>query len=95
MESTSSPMSNTKQQIGVDGEVTQKLFTIQSSDKSGMLEQKPADLTAKDVIKSSQDIPEPSSETANNSQNDSYGAIDGLDTAHMSAVDYAVAEDTP
>src|SRR5690348_10719248 len=95
MESTSSPISNTKQQNGDDAEeITQKLFTMQLSDKSGGLEQKPADSTAKDVNKSSKDIPESSFETANNSQNDSFEAIDELETANIPAVDYS-EEDTP
>ena len=96
MESTRPPTSNRKLQNGDDGEeVTQKLFTIQSSDQRGWLEHKPADLTGKDVNKSSKGNPEISPEAANNSQNDSFEAIEGLDTANISTVDYSEAEDTP
>ena len=62
MESTSSPMSNTKQQNGDDGEeVTQKLFTIQSSDKSDNLEQKPVETNIEEIEEiqeSSNELPE-------------------------------------
>jgi len=94
MESTSSPMSNTRKQNGDDGEeVTQKLFTIQSSDKNGMLEQKPAESTAKNVNQSSKDIPKLKSESANNSQNDAFDEIDRLETANIPALDHS-EEDT-
>src|SRR5713101_570826 len=77
MESTRPPKSNRKLQSEDDGEeVTQKLFIIQSSDKSGQLEQKPVDSTATATNKSSND----SSEVVSNSQNGSFEAIDGLDT---------------
>ncbi|HEY6284971.1 MAG TPA: hypothetical protein VIX20_04870, partial [Ktedonobacteraceae bacterium] len=95
MESTRPPTSNRKLQNGDDGEeITQKLFTIQSSDKSGRLEQKPADSTGKDVNKSSAGSLETSPETANDSQNGSSEAIDGLDTVHIPAVDFSEVEDT-
>ena len=94
MESTSSPMPNTRKQNGDDGEeVTQKLFTIQSSDKNGMLEQKPAESTAKNVNQSSKDIPKLKSESANNSQNDAFDEIDRLETANIPALDHS-EEDT-
>jgi beta-N-acetylhexosaminidase len=94
MESTSSPIPNTKQQNGDVGEkVTQKLFTIQSSDSS-RLEQKSADSTDEDVNISRKDVSENYSETAKNSQNDSYDAIEGLDTTHIPAADYSTEKDT-
>ena len=62
MESTSSPRSNTKQQNRDDGEeVTQKLFTIQSSTKHDNLEQNPVEPNIEDVEEiqeSSNDLPE-------------------------------------
>jgi len=85
MESTDSPISNTSQQNRDGGEeVTQKLFTIQSSDKSGNLEQKSAQLTDKDIVKNTQ-----------NSLKDSYEEIEELDTAHIPAADNFSAKDTP
>src|SRR6266851_1298627 len=91
MESTRPPTSNRKLQSGDDGEeVTQKLFIIQSSDTSGKLEQKPVDSTDTATNKSSKD----SSEVASNSQNDSFEAIDSLDTVNIRAADYSEAEDT-
>ena len=94
MESTSSPIPNTKQQNGDVGEkVTQKLFTIQSPDSS-RLEQKSADSTDEDVNKSRKDVSENYSETAKNSQNDLYDAIEGLDTTHLPAADYSIEKDT-
>jgi len=96
MESTRPPTSNRKLHNGdVGEEVTQKLFTLQSSAKSGRLEQKPADSTGTDINESSKDSPETCSETANNSQNDSFEAIDGLDTVNILAINYSEAEDTP
>src|SRR6266480_1827239 len=96
MESTSSPKSKRKLQNGDDREeVTQKLFTIQTSDKAGRFEQKPADSTGKDPNISSKNSSETYPETTKNSQNDSFEAIDGLDTANISAVDYTQSEDTP
>ncbi len=92
MESTRPPTSNRKLHNGdVGEEVTQKLFTLQSSAKSGRLEQKPADSTGTDTNESSKDSPE----AANNSQNDSFEAIDGLDTVNILAINYSKAEDTP
>ena len=80
MESSRPPTSNGKLQSGDDGEeVTQKLFIIQSSDKSGKLEQKPVDSTDTATNRSSKD----SSEVASNSQNDSFEAIDSLDTVRI------------
>src|SRR5438093_878145 len=91
MESTRPPTSNRKLQSGdVGEEVTQKLFTAQSSDKSGTLEQKPIDSTGTVTNKSSKDIPE----AVNNSQNDPFEAIDGLDTANILAINYSKAENT-
>ncbi len=85
MESTRPPTSNRKLHNGdVGEEVTQKLFTLQSSAKSGRLEQKPADSTGTDTNESSKDSPE----AANNSQNDSFEAIDGLDTVNILAINY-------
>ena len=85
-------MSNMKQKNGdVREEVTENLFTIQSSDKSKSLEQKPAESTGEDVNKSSKDIPE----NAKGSQNDSYEAIEGLDTAHIPAADYSIVKGPP
>ena len=96
MESTRPPTSSRKlQNEDVGEEVTQKLFTIQSSDKSSTLEQKPDDSTGKNINKSSKDSPDTYPETPNNSQNDSFEAIDGLDTAHIPAVEYSGAEDIP
>src|SRR6266576_3551636 len=92
MESPRPTTSNKKIHNGdVGEEVTQKLFTLQSSAKSGRLEQKPADSTGTDTNESSKD----SSEAANNSQNDSFEAIDGLDTVNILAINYSKAEDTP
>jgi beta-N-acetylhexosaminidase len=92
MESTSSPISNMRQQHGDDGEeVTQKLFTIQSSDKSANLEPKSAHLTDNDVNTSSKDIVT----NTQNSLKDSCEAIEGLDTAHVPAADYFTVKDTP
>ncbi len=92
MESTRPPTSNRKLHNGdVGEEVTQKLFTLQSSAKSGRLEQKPADSTGTDTNESSKDSPE----AANNSQNDSFEAIDGLDTVNILTINYSKAEDTP
>src|SRR6266487_5598270 len=89
MESTSSPKSKRKLQNGDDREeVTQKLFTIQTSDKTGRFEQKSADSTGKDPNKSSKNSSETYPETTKNAQNDWFEAIDGLDTANISAVDY-------
>src|SRR5260370_9835331 len=80
MESSRPPTSNGKLQSGDDGEeVTQKLFIIQSSDKSGKLEQKPVDSTDTATNRSSKD----SSEVASNSQNDSFEAIDSLNTVRI------------
>jgi beta-N-acetylhexosaminidase len=96
MESTSSPIPNTKQQNGDDGEeVTQKLFTLQSSNRSDSLEQQPANSNDEDVNTSSKDTPETNSETAKISQNDSYEANEGLDTAHIPAANYSTVNDTP
>ncbi len=96
MESTSSPKSKRKLQNGDDREeVTQKLFTIQTSDKTGRFEQKSADSTGKDPNKSSKNSSETYPETTKNAQNDWFEAIDGLDTANISAVDYIQTEDTP
>jgi beta-N-acetylhexosaminidase len=96
MESTSSPKPNTEQQNGEDEEeVTQKLFSIQLSDKSGISERKTADATGKDENTPSKDIPEPDPETANNPQDDSYKAIERVDIAHVPTVDYSKVEDTP
>ena len=96
MESTSSPKSKRKLQNGDDREeVTQKLFTIQTSDKTGRFEQKSADSTGKDPNKSSKNSSETYPETTKNAQNDWFEAIDGLDTANISAVDYTQTEDTP
>jgi len=96
MESTSSPKSKRKLQNGDDREeVTQKLFTIQTSDKTGRFEQKLAESTGKDPNKSSKNSSETYPETTKNAQNDSFEAIDGLDTANISAVDYTQTEDTP
>ena len=65
MESTRSPKSNGKLQSEDDGEeVTQELFIVQSSKKSGNLEQKTVDSTGTATDKSSND----SSEVASNSQ---------------------------
>ena len=96
MESTSSPLPNMKQHNGDVGEVvTQKLFTIQSSDRIGRLEQQTDDSTGNIVNTSSKDISETNSETAKNSQNDSYEAIEGLDTAQIPAADYSTENNTP
>jgi beta-N-acetylhexosaminidase len=77
MESTRPPKSNGKLQSEDDGEeVTQKLFIVQSSKKSGNLEQKPVDSTATTTNNSSND----SSEVGSNSQNGSFeAAIDSLE----------------
>ena len=95
MESTSSPRSNTKQQNRDDGEeVTQKLFTIQSSAKRDNLEQKPVETTTEDVEEiqeSSNDLPE----SIKKPQKDSNEAIEELDTAHITAVDNSTVKDTP
>jgi len=96
MESTSSPKSKRKLQNGdVGEEVTQILFTIQPSDQSSRLEQKPADSTGKNINKSSKNSSETYPETTKNSQKDSLEAIEELDTARIPAVDYSEAEDTP
>jgi len=94
MESTSSPRSNTKQQNRDDGEdVTQKLFTIQSSAKPDNLEQKPVETAtdySEDLQESSNDIPE----SSNKLQDDSSKAIEKLDTARINAVDNSPVKDT-
>ena len=95
MESTSSPKPNTEQQNEDDEEeVTQKLFSIQLSDKSDVSERKTVDMTGKDENTPSKDIPEPDAETANGPQDDSYKAIDGIDIANVPTADYPPVEDT-
>src|SRR5260370_37700130 len=95
MESTSSPTSNTRHQNEDDGEeVTQKLFTIQSSDKPGKLEQKPVKTTTEDIEdlqESSNDIPE----SIKKLQKDSSETIEKLDTADIPAADYFIVKDKP
>jgi beta-N-acetylhexosaminidase len=94
MESASSPRSNIKQQNKDDGEdVTQKLFTIQSSAKPDKLEQKPVETTTEDIEdlqESSNDI----SESIKKPQKDSNEAIEKLDTARINAVDDSPVKDT-
>jgi len=84
MESTRPPKSNGKLQSEDDGEeVTQKLFIVQSSKKSGNLEQKPVDSTATITNKSGND----SSEVGSNSQNGSFeAAIDSLETVRTPTI---------
>jgi beta-N-acetylhexosaminidase len=96
MESTSSPKSNMEQQDGDDREeITQKLFSIQLSDKSGVPERKTVDATDNDENTPSKDISETSAESASNSQNDSFNTIDGIDIANVSTADYPPVENTP
>ncbi len=94
MESTSSPTSNTRQQDGDDGEeVTQKLFSIQSPDKSDDLEQKSVETTTEDIEdlqESSNDFPE----SIKKLQNDSSEGIEKPDTARVNAVDNSPVKDT-
>ena len=92
MESTSSPISNTRQQNGDEGEeVTQKLFANQSSDKSVNVEPESAHLTNEDDVNTS------SKDIVKNTQNplkDSFETIDGLDTAETPAADCFTVKDT-
>jgi beta-N-acetylhexosaminidase len=94
MESTSSPRSHTKQQNRDDGEeVTQKLFTIQSSTKRDDSEQKPVETNIEDIEEiqeSSNDLPE----STKKPQKDAGKAIEKLDTAPTNAVDNSPVKDT-
>jgi beta-N-acetylhexosaminidase len=94
MESTSSPRSNTKQQNRVDGEeVTQKLFTIQSSAKSDNSEQNPVETNIEDeeeIQEASNDLPE----SIKKPQNDAGEAIEKLETTRIYAVDNSPVKDT-
>ena len=94
MESTSSPRSNTKHQNKDDGEeITQKLFTIQSSAKRDNLEQKPVETNIEDIEEiqeSSNELPE----SIKKPQKDSSEAIEKLDTARINAVDNSPVKDT-
>ena len=94
MESTSSSRSNIKQQNRDGGEdVTQKLFTIQSTAIRDTQEQKPAETTTEDIEdiqESSNDIPE----SVKKPQKDLSEAIEKLDTARINAVDNSNVKDT-
>jgi beta-N-acetylhexosaminidase len=92
MESTRPPSSNRKLQSGDNGEeVTQTLFVVQPSDKSGKLNQRSVDSTDANTNIPSKDNPQ----VANNAQNNSFETIDGLGTAHIQAVDYSKVKDAP
>ena len=85
MEPTSSPRTNIKQHNRDDGEeVTQKLFTIQSSTKRDTLEQVPVETTSENIKKSSNDIPE----FIKKPHKDSSEVIEKLNTVRINAVDY-------
>ena len=94
MESTSSSRANIKQQNRDGGEdVTQKLFTIQSTAIRDTQEQKPAETTTEDIEdiqESSNDIPE----FVKKPQKDLSEAIEKLDTARINAVDNSNVKDT-
>ncbi|MGZ3609099.1 MAG: glycoside hydrolase family 3 protein [Ktedonobacteraceae bacterium] len=91
MESTSSPRSNINQQNRDDGEdVTQKLFTIQSSDTRDKLEQEPVETTSENIKKSSKDIPE----SINKPHKDSSEVIEKINTVRINAVDNSTVKDT-
>ena len=96
MESTRPPMSNRKLENGEDGEeVTQKLFAFQLSANSGKSEQKQTESTGRDPITVSKNGSETSTETANNSQNNSFEAIQELDIAKIPTVDISESEARP
>jgi beta-N-acetylhexosaminidase len=85
MESTKPPKSNREPQSRDDGEeVTQKLFSMKSSDKSDKSEQKLLELTITNSNQSSND----GYEVASNSPNISPEAIDGPDIASFLASDH-------
>ena len=94
MESTSSPRSNTKHQNKDDGEeITQKLFTIQSSAKRDNLEQKPVETNIEEIEEiqeSSNELPE----SIKKPREDSSEAIEKLDTARINAIDNSPVKDT-
>ena len=91
MESTSSPRSNINQQNRDDGEdVTQKLFTIQSSATRDKLEQEPVETTSENIKKSSNDIPE----SINKPHKDSSEVIEKINTVRINAVDNSTVKDT-
>ncbi len=92
MESARPPTSNRKQQRrDIGEEETKRLSVVQSSSKTGTLEQGSADSISTDTSIPTEGHPEATS----NSQIDSFEAIDHLDTANMLAVEQAEAEDTP
>ena len=92
MESARPPTSNIKQQSrDIGEEETKKLSIVQSSGKTGTLEQRSAD-----SIETGTSIPtEGRPEATSNSKIDSFEAIDHLDTANMLAVEHTKAEDLP
>jgi beta-N-acetylhexosaminidase len=91
MESTSSPRSNINQQNRDDGEdVTQKIFTIQSSATRDKLEQELVETTSENIKKSSNDIPE----SINKPHKDSSEVIEKINTVRINAVDNSTVKDT-
>src|SRR5689334_691916 len=90
MESARPPASNRMQQSGDTEEVTQKLFSVQTSNKRGKLEQRPADSTETGASV----LANGHLEAAGDEQIDSFEALDGPGTINLPAVDEAEATDT-
>ncbi len=91
MESARTPTSNRMQQSGdTEEEVTQKLFSVQTSNKRGKLEQRPADSTETGASM----LANGHLEAAADEQIDSFEALDGPNTINLPAVDEAEARDT-
>jgi beta-N-acetylhexosaminidase len=91
MESARPPTSNRMQQSGdTEEEVTQKLFSVQTSNKRGKLEQRPADSTETGASM----LANGHLEAAADEQIDSFEALDGPSTINLPAVDEAEATDT-
>jgi beta-N-acetylhexosaminidase len=91
MESARPPTSNRMQQSGdTEEEVTQKLFSVQTSNKRGKLEQRPADSTETGASV----LANGHLEAAADEQIDSFEALDGPSTINLPAVDEAEATDT-
>jgi beta-N-acetylhexosaminidase len=92
MESSRPPTSNRELRSGDNGEeVTQKLFIVQATDKTGKSNQRSVDSADADTNIPNKDSPQ----VANYSQNNSFEVIDALDTAHIQAVDSSNVKDTP
>lgn len=92
MESARPPTSSGQQQRrDIGEEETKRLSIVQSSGKTGTLEQGAADSISTDTNIPTEGHPEATS----NAQIDSFEAMDRLDTTHLLAVDQAEAEDAP